>query len=50
MEQDTPMVDVRTPEEYRGEILAPPGWNEGVQQGGHIPGVINISLEPCRRD
>jgi len=42
MEQDTPMVDVRTPEEYRGEILAPPGWNEGVQRGGHIPGAVNI--------
>lgn len=37
-----PLVDVRTPEEYRGEILAPPGWNEGVQRGGHIPGAMNI--------
>lgn len=36
------LVDVRTPEEYRGEILAPPGWNEGVQRGGHIPGAVNV--------
>lgn len=36
------LVDVRSPPEYRGEILAPPGWNEGVQRGGHIPGAINV--------
>jgi thiosulfate/3-mercaptopyruvate sulfurtransferase len=39
------LLDVRAPPEYRGEILAPPGWNEGVQRGGHIPGAIN---KPCR--
>ena len=42
MERGIPMIDVRTPEEYRGEIIAPPGWNEGVQRGGHIPGAVNI--------
>ncbi|ADJ17120.1 thiosulfate sulfurtransferase [Halalkalicoccus jeotgali B3] len=42
LEQGTTLVDVRTPEEFRGEILAPPGWNEGVQRGGHIPGAYNI--------
>lgn len=42
MRREVPLVDVRTPEEYRGEILAPPGWNEGVQRGGHIPGAVNI--------
>jgi len=40
------LLDVRAPPEYRGEILAPPGWNEGVQRGGHIPGAVNT---PCRR-
>ncbi|EFW90428.1 thiosulfate sulfurtransferase [Haladaptatus paucihalophilus DX253] len=40
--RETSLIDVRTPEEYRGEILAPPGWNEGVQRGGHIPGAVNI--------
>lgn len=42
LDTETRIVDVRTPQEYRGEILAPPGWNEGVQRGGHIPGAINI--------
>jgi thiosulfate/3-mercaptopyruvate sulfurtransferase len=42
MDRGVPLVDVRTPEEYRGEVLAPPGWNEGVQRGGHIPGAVNI--------
>ncbi|WP_058364983.1 sulfurtransferase [Haloparvum sedimenti] len=38
-----PLVDVRSPEEYRGEVLAPPGLNETAQRGGHIPGAKNIS-------
>ena len=42
MEEGIPMIDVRTPEEFRGEVLAPPGWNEGVQRGGHIPGATNV--------
>ena len=42
MEAGTQLVDVRAPAEYRGEILSPPGWNEGVQRGGHIPGAINV--------
>ena len=42
MRRNASIVDVRSPEEYRGEILAPPGWNEGVQRGGHIPGAVNI--------
>lgn len=39
---DAQLVDVRAPPEYHGEILAPPGWNEGVQRGGHIPGAVNV--------
>ena len=39
----TPLVDVRSPEEFRGEVLAPPGLNETAQRGGHIPGARNIS-------
>ena len=38
-----PLVDVRSPEEFRGEILAPPGLQETAQRGGHIPGARNIS-------
>jgi thiosulfate/3-mercaptopyruvate sulfurtransferase len=36
-------VDVRSPEEFSGEILAPPGLQETAQRGGHIPGARNIS-------
>ena len=43
MEQGVPMVDVRSPEEFRGEILAPPGLQETAQRGGHVPGASNIS-------
>ncbi|MFW9780484.1 MAG: sulfurtransferase [Candidatus Heimdallarchaeota archaeon] len=42
MKNGVPMVDVRSPKEYSGEILAPPGLNETCQRGGHIPGAINI--------
>ncbi len=38
-----PLVDVRSPEEYRGERLHMPGYpNEGALRGGHIPGAVNI--------
>jgi len=43
MEQGIPMVDVRSPEEFKGEILAPPGLQETAQRGGHIPGASNVS-------
>jgi len=36
------MVDVRSPQEFSGEILAPPGLPETCQRGGHIPGARNI--------
>ncbi len=36
------MVDVRTPAEFTGEILAPPGLQETAQRGGHIPGAANV--------
>ncbi|MFW9854486.1 MAG: sulfurtransferase [Candidatus Thorarchaeota archaeon] len=45
-----PMVDVRSPKEYSGEILAPPGLNETCQRGGHIPGAINIPWSRAVRE
>jgi thiosulfate/3-mercaptopyruvate sulfurtransferase len=37
------LVDVRSPAEYRGELLAPPHLpQEGAQRPGHIPGAVNI--------
>ena len=36
-------VDVRSPEEFSGELLAPPALpQEGSQRGGHIPGAANV--------
>lgn len=38
-----PLVDVRSPEEYRGERLHMPAYpNEGALRGGHIPGARNV--------
>jgi thiosulfate/3-mercaptopyruvate sulfurtransferase len=36
------LVDVRSPAEYKGEIIAPPGMTETAQRPGHIPGARNI--------
>ncbi len=38
-----PLVDVRSPQEYRGELLHMPGYpQEGATRGGHIPGAVSI--------
>ncbi len=36
------LVDVRSPAEFTGEIMAPPGLQETAQRAGHIPGAANI--------
>ena len=36
------LVDVRSPAEYVGDIIAPPGMSETAQRPGHIPGASNI--------
>lgn len=37
------LIDVRSPKEFTGEILAPPEYpTEHAQRGGHIPGALNI--------
>jgi thiosulfate/3-mercaptopyruvate sulfurtransferase len=37
------LVDVRSPQEYSGELVAMPGYeNEGAQRSGHIPGAASI--------
>ncbi len=38
----TALVDVRSPQEFTGEILSPPGLPETCQRGGHIPGAKSI--------
>jgi thiosulfate/3-mercaptopyruvate sulfurtransferase len=45
------LVDVRSPQEFTGEILAPPGLPETCQRGGHIPGARNIPwAQACQDD
>jgi thiosulfate/3-mercaptopyruvate sulfurtransferase len=45
------LVDVRSPQEFTGEILAPPGLPETCQRGGHIPGARNIPwAKACNED
>lgn len=45
------LVDVRSPQEYTGEILAPPGLPETCQRGGHIPGAASIPWgKACNED
>jgi thiosulfate/3-mercaptopyruvate sulfurtransferase len=40
---DTKLVDVRSPQEYSGELIVMTGYeHEGAQRGGHIPGAISI--------
>jgi len=40
--EEADLVDVRSPQEFTGEILAPPGLPETAQRGGHIPGARSI--------
>ena len=36
------LVDVRSPAEFNGEVIAPPGMTETAQRAGHIPGATSI--------
>jgi thiosulfate/3-mercaptopyruvate sulfurtransferase len=48
---DVALVDVRSPQEFTGEILAPPGLPETCQRGGHIPGAKSIPWgRACNED
>jgi thiosulfate/3-mercaptopyruvate sulfurtransferase len=45
------LVDVRSPAEYSGELLAPAHLpQEGAQRGGHIPGAANIPWASAVRE
>jgi thiosulfate/3-mercaptopyruvate sulfurtransferase len=48
---DASLVDVRSPQEFSGEILSPPGLPETCQRGGHIPGAVSIPWgKACNED
>jgi thiosulfate/3-mercaptopyruvate sulfurtransferase len=44
------LVDVRSPAEFTGEILAPPGLPETCQRGGHLPGAKSIPWAKAAND
>ncbi len=45
------LVDVRSPAEYSGELLAPANLpQEGAQRGGHLPGAANIPWSMAVRE
>jgi len=45
------LVDVRSPKEFSGELLAPENLpQEGAQRGGHIAGAINIPWGQAMRE
>ena len=46
---DQVLIDVRTPEEYRGEIflLEPP---QGTERAGHIPGAVHLYYEAAMNE
>ncbi len=42
-EPERALVDVRSPGEYAGTLISPPGYEqEGAQRGGHIPTAVSI--------
>ena len=45
------LVDVRSPQEYSGELMAPPGYEqEGASRTGHIPGAASVPWATAVRD
>jgi thiosulfate/3-mercaptopyruvate sulfurtransferase len=49
--EDGAMVDVRSPAEYAGEVLAPPDLpQEQAQVSGHIPGAANVPWATAARE
>jgi len=45
------LVDVRSPQEFAGELVAPPGYEqEGASRTGHIPGAQSIPWATAVRD
>jgi thiosulfate/3-mercaptopyruvate sulfurtransferase len=43
IDRKKPLVDVRSPKEYTGELLHMPNYpQEGASRGGHIPGAVSI--------
>ena len=51
VEAKRPLVDVRSPKEYSGELLHMPNYpQEGATRGGHIPGAVNVPWSQAVND
>jgi thiosulfate/3-mercaptopyruvate sulfurtransferase len=46
----TALVDVRSPAEFNGDVIAPPGMTETAQRAGHVPGAQNIPWAQAAND
>jgi thiosulfate/3-mercaptopyruvate sulfurtransferase len=47
----TRLVDVRSPQEFSGELIAMPGYEqEGAQRAGHIPGAASVPWAQAVRE
>ncbi|HEV2176071.1 MAG TPA: sulfurtransferase [Terriglobia bacterium] len=44
------LVDVRSPDEFTGKVIAPAGMTETAQRGGHIPGAVSITWSKAAND
>jgi thiosulfate/3-mercaptopyruvate sulfurtransferase len=45
------LVDVRSPQEFSGDLIAPPGYEqEGAQRAGHIPTAASVPWAQAVRD
>jgi len=51
LDAETRLVDVRSPQEFSGELIAMPGYEqEGAQRGGHIPGAASVPWAQAVRE
>jgi len=51
LDAGTKLVDVRSPQEFSGELIAMPGYEqEGAQRSGHIPGAASVPWAQAVRE
>jgi thiosulfate/3-mercaptopyruvate sulfurtransferase len=51
LDQNVRLVDVRSPQEYSGELIAMAGYEqEGAQRAGHIPGAASVPWAQAVRE
>jgi thiosulfate/3-mercaptopyruvate sulfurtransferase len=49
-DRELALVDVRSPAEFAGEVIAPPGMTETAQRAGHIPGAASVPWAQAVRE